>query len=101
MVSAVITFNLGDDIIARSLRADDAHDMRSLMSANRTHLDRWLRWSSAVQTLGDVEALIAHFEAKEADGDGFHCGIWVEGVLAGGVVCWYINRENRNCEVGY
>jgi ribosomal-protein-serine acetyltransferase len=57
--------------------------------------------SAAIRTLDDASALIGAFVAKMAAGDGFHCGIRCEGELAGGVVCWYIQRQNRNAEVGY
>ena len=54
-----------------------------------------------MQTLEDVRDLITRFENKETANDGFHCGIWVEDRLAGGVVCWYVNQANRNGEVSY
>lgn len=79
----------------------DAAAVHALIVGNRAHLDRWLRWSGPVRTLADVEAMIARFQTKLARGDGFHCGIRAGGALAGGVVCWYINRDNRNAEVGY
>ena len=85
----------------RPLEPGDAPAMHRLITANRAHLDRWLRWSSAVRTPVDVEALIARFQTRLAAGDGFHCGIRLDGALAGGVVCWYINRDSRNAEVGY
>ena len=97
----MIKLNLGPDVVARSLRQVDAPAVHSLIAANRDRLDRWLRWSSALQSLADVESFIAGFETKEAAGDGFHLGIWDDGSLAGGAVCWYINRQNRNCEIGY
>ena len=40
-------------------------------------------------------------KTKEGAGDGFHLGIWDDGELAGGAVCWGIHRGNRNAEVGY
>lgn len=97
----VLTLPLGETAIARSLQLDDASAVHALMTASRAHLDRWLRWSSAIQTRDDVDALIARFQAKEAAGDGFHLGIWDDGELAGGAVCWGVHRENRNAEVGY
>jgi ribosomal-protein-serine acetyltransferase len=90
-----------NDIEPTPLDARDAAEVHALVAANRAHLDRWLRWSASVRTLADVEAMIARFQRKLAAGDGFHCGIRVGGVLAGGVVCWYIDRDNRNAEVGY
>ena len=72
----MITLTLDSQTVARSLTANDAHAIHALMSENCAHLDRWLRWSSAVQTLQDVRDFIAHFEAKESANDGFHCSIW-------------------------
>ncbi|MEO0559209.1 MAG: GNAT family protein [Bacteroidota bacterium] len=97
----MLNLSLGETVTARSLQPEDAPAVHRLMTASRQHLDRWLRWSSAIQTLSDVEALIARFETKEANGDGFHLGVWDDGELAGGAVCWGIHRENRNAEVGY
>jgi len=88
-------------VAVRPLAQADAPAMHALMAANRAHLDRWLRWSSPLGTPNDVAAFIAGFETRLAAGDGFHCGIWNDGNLAGGVVCWYIHRQNRNAEVGY
>lgn len=72
-----------------------------MISANRAHLDRWLRWSSSLQSLADVTRFIDRFGAKLRQNDGFHNGIWSGSTLVGGVVTWYVHRENRNAEVGY
>jgi ribosomal-protein-serine acetyltransferase len=88
-------------VAVRPFAQADAPAMHALLVASRTHLDRWLRWSSALRTPGDVAGFIAGFEARLAAGDGFHCGVWIDDALAGGVVCWYIHRQNRNAEVGY
>lgn len=92
---------MDDSVAIAPLELADAAEVHALIVANRAHLDRWLRWSGPVRTLADVEAMIARFRTRLADGDGFHCGVRVGGALAGGVVCWYIHRDNRNAEVGY
>lgn len=92
---------LSHSIELRSLVAHDAPAFHQAISSNQAHLDRWLRWSSGIRTVTDATALIADFTRKEATGDGFHLGLWVEGRLAGGSVCWYIQRHHRNAEVGY
>ncbi len=93
--------SLGGGASVRPLEAGDVGAMHALMTANRAHLDRWLRWSAAVRSPADVAAFVERFQEKLATGDGFHCGIWQAGALIGGVVCWYVDRENRNAEVGY
>lgn len=85
----------------RSLGPADAPAFHAVISANRSHLDRWLRWSSSIDSLAAAEAFLADFTRKEAAGDGFHLGIWHQGQLVGGAVCWYIHRHHRNAEVGY
>lgn len=97
----MIEIALPPDTLLRALRADDAPGIHALIVANRRHLDRWLRWSSAIRTLDDVRELIESFEQKEAAGTGFHLGIHYRDEPAGGVICWNIDRRNRNAEIGY
>jgi ribosomal-protein-serine acetyltransferase len=100
-VTALGEESLAGGVTVRPLAQADVSALAALLTANRAHLDRWLRWSASLRTPVDVAAFVRGFEAKLAGGDGFHCGIRVDGALAGGVVCWYINRQNRNAEVGY
>jgi len=75
--------------------------MFDLITRNRAHLDPWLRWSGRVQTLAATRRLIQRFADKQALGDGFHAGLWVNEQLARGVVVHFINRESRQSEIGY
>jgi ribosomal-protein-serine acetyltransferase len=95
------TIDLAGGLLLRSLTSADAFAMHRVLTQNRAHLDRWLRWSARIRSLAETEAFIEEFARKEAAGDGFHCGLWSGSALIGGVVCWYLNRLNRNCEVGY
>ncbi len=85
----------------RPLTTSDAAAFHDLVAANRAHLDRWLRWSGEIRSDQDAAAMIAVFEAKLAAGDGFFLGLWVDGSLVGGSVCWFIHRLHRHAEVGY
>jgi ribosomal-protein-serine acetyltransferase len=96
-----LRWTLDGDTVIRPFETDDVTPLWHLIAANRTHLDRWLRWSSAVRSPGDVQELITRFAALAERGEGFHSGIWHRGALAGGVVVWYIHRQNRNSEIGY
>lgn len=100
-MSDALHWTLANGATLRPLRAGDAAEMHALIAASREHLDRWLRWSSGIASRDDATAMIAMFEAKEAQGDGFLLGIFVDGALAGGLVCWYIHAQNRNAEIGY
>lgn len=92
---------LGPGVRLRPLTPDDAPALHALVSRNRRHLDQWLRWSSSIRTLEEASGFIDQFTGKLARGDGFHLGLWIGGDLAGGSVCWYVHRQNRNAEVGY
>lgn len=97
----MINWELTEDIIVVSLKPRHAGEVHQLMATNRTHLDRWLRWSAAIQTQTDVLRMIELFQQQWENGNGFYCGIWYRGELAGGIVCWYIHPENKNAEIGY
>ncbi|MEO8198981.1 MAG: GNAT family protein [Gemmatimonadota bacterium] len=92
---------LDSSTVIRPLEAADASAMFRLIQENRNHLDRWLRWSGSLTSLEKVAEFIDRFQARKSAGEGYHCGIWVNERLAGGQVCWYINRHNQNCEIGY
>ena len=92
---------IDDHLTLRPLRVEDAGTLIDLIARNREHLDRWLRWSGHVRAADDARALIERFAAKTAIGDGFHAGLWLDGALAGGIVCHFINRESNKTEIGY
>lgn len=100
-LAAKLSWPIDANTYIESLENKDANDIHQLITSNRAHLNQWLRWSSAIKTLKDVQQLIRQFEQKRATGDGFMVGIWYKGELAGAVVCWYINRQNNNSEIGY
>ncbi|HEY7682083.1 MAG TPA: GNAT family protein [Gemmatimonadales bacterium] len=85
----------------RPLELADAPALLAAITAHREELDPWLRWSRAIQTPADAAAFIAQFTAKLTRGEGFHLGLRADQRLLGGVICWSINRDHRNAEVGY
>ncbi len=97
----MLFWHLNPSTHIQALTPEHVDAVYQLISKNRIHLDRWLRWSSAIQTRGDVQQLIDQFQQKLQQGDGFHCGIWHQNRLAGAVVCWYIHPGNNNAEIGY
>jgi ribosomal-protein-serine acetyltransferase len=92
---------LGDGARLRSLGADDTPAMFAALELGRAEFDRWLRWTPSLQTAEDVRAFLSGFAAREARGDGFHLGIFQDGELAGGVICWEIHARDRTADVGY
>ena len=97
----MIELDAGGGARLRSLVASDAPAMFALLEADRAHFDRWLRWSPTLRSLDDVTRFIAAFTAQEAEGSGFHLGLFEGDTLVGGVVCWSIHPSRRTSEVGY
>jgi ribosomal-protein-serine acetyltransferase len=90
-----------DDIELRPFTQDDAHRFHALITANRNHLDQWLRWSARIQTLEHVLDIIQKSAERYQANVGFHVGLWYRGQLAGGIACRDINYESSHAEIGY
>lgn len=97
----MIELDLGSGTRLRPLRAADAPELHARIEQDREHLDRWLRWSPELRSAADAAAFLAGFESKAAAGEGFHLGIFEDGALAGGVICWAIHPRDRTAELGY
>ncbi len=85
----------------RVIPDSDAETLFSLIDRNRDHLDVWMLWSSLIRSEDDARAAVRAWAAKYAAGNGFHVGVYVDGQLAGGMACRYIDRENSRTEIGY
>lgn len=92
---------IGDGTVLRPMSPADAPAMLALVTRNRAHLDKWLRWSARIKAQEDVEAMITHHATLAAAGLGGHWAIWHQDELAGGVICHGISRLDQNAEVGY
>ncbi len=86
------------DYTLRRLVVADAPELLRVLEANRSHLDRWLRWSGAITTLSETISFVKDLTEKPG---AFHEGIWCADALAGGAICWGIEPASRCAEVGY
>jgi ribosomal-protein-serine acetyltransferase len=89
--------DLGGGASLRELTADDAPALIAAIEKDRVRYDRWLRWTPLLRSAADAAALIAELPPK----GGFHLGLFLEGELSGGVICWKIHPHHRSSEVGY
>lgn len=94
-------FTLDDGTELRLLTQDDAERVFQLVAKNRSHLDPWLRWSGRIQTLDDARAYIQRYINLAERSEGYHAGMWVDGVFVGGVACPMLNRDSFKAEIGY
>ncbi|HEX3678696.1 MAG TPA: GNAT family protein [Galbitalea sp.] len=89
------------DITLSPLTSDDAGALLAILGADRETFDRWLRWSSTIQSVEDARRVIEDAAERERAGRGFHWGLRRDGQLIGGVVCWSIDPVHRVAELGY
>lgn len=101
MTTASLTWVIDGDVVMRPFETPDAGAMFAGVRANRAHLDRWILWSSTVQTELDAAATIEKYATKREAGTGFNNAIWVNDQLAGGVVCRELSLLDRCAEIGY
>jgi ribosomal-protein-serine acetyltransferase len=92
---------IDDDLELRPFTQNDAQTLHELITANRNHLDQWMRWSARVQTLEDIHDFIQKAEERYQANDSFHVGLWYRGQLAGGIACRDVNYDSHHAEIGY
>ena len=85
----------------RHLDSSYANDVFRVLSENRAHLDKWLRWSAQMQTLDDIINYLTNYEENYSKDNGFLAGIFYDNALVGGMVCHYINHTSNKSEIGY
>lgn len=62
----------------RPLTTADAPALLTALTQSRAHLDRWLRWSGPLGSLGSVSAFLVDCEEKATQHLGAHWGFWHE-----------------------
>lgn len=86
----------------RLLRLEDAETLFQVVDRQRAHLRQWLPWVDGTHSPEDVRTFISQVVLpQEGAGRGPHCGIWLNGALAGSVGCHPIDWLNRSASLGY
>lgn len=101
MSAPPLELSVSPELRLRSLRATHAGALLAAVDADRALFETWLRWAAGVRTRDDAAAFIARATEAEAEGRGFHLGLWRDGMLLGGVPCWSIDPVHRVAELGY
>ncbi len=89
------------DVRLRSFQPRDAGLLVAALDADRATFDRWLRWSSSIDSYESARDFIQDFVGREIENRGFHLGLWRGGVLLGGVPCWSHDSVHHVAELGY
>ena len=92
---------LGDEIVLSLLAAKHAERLFELTDRNRRQLRRWLPWVDAAKSARASRLFIDSALKQNRRKDGFHCGIWFRGALAGVIGLHRIDWPNRTAAIGY
>lgn len=91
-----------DDVTElRLLNAADAPALFALTDENRAYLRQWLPWLDSTRTVEDTRRFIREAARQMENNNGFQVGIWHKGKITGIVGYNYINREQKQTELGY
>lgn len=94
-------YPIGEQAELRLLEERHAKALFSLTNESRASLREWLPWVDQTQDVNDSLQFIQAGLKQFAANDGFHCGIWYEGELAGTVAYHFFDWKNRRTSIGY
>ena len=97
----VFQYTFGRGRALRLFEARHAEAFFQLTEAHRVHLHRWLPWVERIRSPDDAGAFIRQYLDRFARGEGLMAGIWVEDMLAGGIVYRRIDFTMGVAEIGY
>jgi ribosomal-protein-serine acetyltransferase len=97
----MFSFPLGPDAELRLLEQAHSEDLFRLVDVNRAHLRRWLPWVDGTRTPEDTRYFLHIATQQFASNQGYHCGIWYRGELAGTISHHRIDWRNRGTSFGY
>ncbi|MBV8046422.1 MAG: GNAT family N-acetyltransferase [Paludibacterium sp.] len=97
----MIEIAVGDGIVLREPREDDADRLFALIDANRVLLGRWMPWLDYMRHDGDSLTYIRYSQEGNREGRFLNLLIWVDDEPAG-VLCYFaLEPAQRRSEIGY
>ena len=91
---------LTDDAELRALEPWQAEEFAAHVAAAQEHLGEWLPWGRTCADVEEARLLLQRYADKQVRDEGRILGIWVGGVLAGGVLFRVWEQRMGMCEVG-
>ncbi|HWO60369.1 MAG TPA: GNAT family protein [Umezawaea sp.] len=85
----------------RLLAPYDAPALLALVESEREHFAPWLPWAREMRTVEDAAEFIGRGTRRYAEQGTPWIGVWVDGVLAGGVLFWPVDDLGGHVELGY
>ena len=97
----MFSYSLGDDAELRLLEEAHVYDLYRLTDANRDHLRQWLPWVDATRSAEETRSFVRIATQQFASNQGYECGIWWRGELAGTIGNHRIDWRNGATSIGY
>lgn len=92
---------IDDKLSIKILEERDVEALYKLIDHSRDYLGEYLPWVKFMKTPEDELPFIKEGLQQFANNDGFQCGIWFEGQLAGVLGLHYIKHLNKSTSIGY
>jgi ribosomal-protein-serine acetyltransferase len=92
--------DLDDSAELRPLEPWQAEEFLSHMNRARATIDPWIPWASVSTDLATARQTLQRYADKQAQTGAGLYGIWLDGVLVGGVMFVAFDPHGGNCEVG-
>ncbi|MBD0380235.1 GNAT family N-acetyltransferase [Paenibacillus sedimenti] len=92
---------INDDIHLKLLETRFADELFALSDKNRDYLREWLPWLDATVSVEQTRNFIQSTLKAYADNNGFNCGIFYKGRIAGCIGLHGIDWINKKTSIGY
>lgn len=93
-------FDLGDGLVLRKVRPEDANELWLVVDDNREYLRAWMPWADLTLTVRDTAAFIERSQRQDLDGRGFQCVMRLEDTIVG-MIGHVVRPEDRWTDLGY
>ncbi|NMM63769.1 GNAT family N-acetyltransferase [Clostridium sp. P21] len=92
---------IDEDLELKLLDNSHIEEQFALTQRNRSYLKQWLPWVDGIKSFEDVAKFIKKTKKQFVDNDGFQCGIWYKGRMAGIIGYHNIDWTNKSTSIGY
>jgi len=85
----------------RNRLADDAPEIYQVIDDNRAYLRQWLPWVDGTDSPAVIQNVLAKWDRQLEQGTDIVLGIFMGGKYIGNIGLHDIDKENKNCIIGY
>lgn len=94
-------YQVNDDVELKILEARNAEEVFHLVDKNRAYLRNWMPWVDGTVSPEQPKSYIESQLKAFSENNGFHLGIFYEGIIAGCIGLHGIDWNNKKTSLGY